>query len=233
MRGGFGELVAKRYGNWLLPGLFAALATAVFVRPYAIQALRHGIGGTLHKLAASQVYSRTVIASNYFDDGFVRRGLGGTLAVLLSDDWNRSIWLFIALSFLLFIVPLALIVRRLSTQIGMGRTIYMGVILAASPQSFWGWSRDPGRTDLLVGACLAFSMLAWLRGQRAVALAVILVGLLIHETSVVYGLPLLAAMAIIDLRSGSLDRREAFRLAFAAAIGVARRGVGGCDTFTD
>jgi hypothetical protein len=221
MRFSLGQSATNRLGNWLLPALFAALATAAFIRPHAIRAIHRGIDGTLRHIADVEIYSRTVIASNYFNDGFVRRGLGGTIAVLLSDDWDRSIWLFIAVSLLLLIVPLVLIMRRLAERLGTSQTIYLGLILALSPQSFFGWAHDPSRTDLLVGACLAFSMLAWLGGHKATAVAAILAGLLAHETAVVYGLPLLAAMALTDLRAGTLDRREAMRLALAACLGVA------------
>jgi hypothetical protein len=118
-------------------------------------------------------------------------------------------------------IPLILLMRRLAERIGPGRTVYLGVVLALSPQTFFGWSRDPGRTDLLIGACLAFALLAWLRGHRATSVALILAGLLAHETALVYGLPLLAAIAITDLRSGELSRRAAIRLAAAAVIGTA------------
>lgn len=221
MRVSAGQSEDNRWATWVAPALFAAFATAVFIRPYAVRAIHHGIGKTLRYIADAEIYSRTVIASNYFNDGFVRRGLGGTIAVLLSRDWDRSIWLFITVSFVSLIVPLILIMRRLATRLTTGKTIYLGLILALSPQTFFGWSRDPSRTDLLVGACLALSVLVWLRGQRALALAVILLGLLAHETAAVYGLPLLAAMAIIDLRSGALNRDEAIRLAVAAILGIA------------
>ncbi len=221
MRGSVGQSETKSWATWLAPLLFALFATAVFIRPYAVRAIHHGIGKTLRYIADAETYSRTVIASNYFNDGFVRRGLGGTLAVLLSRDWDRSIWLFIAVSFVSLIVPLALIIRRLAARLSTGKAIYLGLVLALSPQTFFGWSHDPSRTDLLVGACLALSVLAWLREQRALALAVILLGLLAHETAVVYGLPLLAAMAITDLRLGTLRRDEAIRLALAGILGIA------------
>ena len=107
MRGSVGQSETKSWATWLAPLLFALFATAVFIRPYAVRAIHHGIGKTLRYIADAETYSRTVIASNYFNDGFVRRGLGGTLAVLLSRDWDRSIWLFIAVSFVSLIVPLA------------------------------------------------------------------------------------------------------------------------------
>ena len=221
MRFGFGKAATDRAAVWLAPVLFAGLAAAVFVRPFAARALHYGFDNAFAHVARMAVYNRTVIASNYFNDGFVRRGLGGTIAVLLSDHWSRSIWLFMAFSLLLLLVPLALILRRLAERLTVGQTTYLSLVLALSPQTFFGWSRDPGRTDLLVGGCLALSVLAWQSGRRALAVAVILIGVLAHETAVVYGLPLLAAMAIIDLRSGALNRSEAIRLALTAAVGVA------------
>jgi len=55
----------------------------------------------------------------------------------------------------------------------------------------------------------------------ATGLALILLGFLAHETALIYGLPLLAAFAIVDFRSGSLTHRQVLRLAAAALIGVA------------
>ena len=220
MRVSAGQSETNPWATWVAPILFAAFATAVFIRPYAVRAIHHGIGKTLRYIADAETYSRTVIASNYFNDGFVRRGLGGTIAVFCSRLGSQHLAVHCR------IVRFAYRSAHpdhapTSDAAPMGKTIYLGLILALSPQTFFGWSRDPSRTDLLVGACLALSVLAWLRGQRALALAVILLGLLAHETAVVYGLPLLAAMAITDLRSGALNRDEAIRLAVAGVLGIA------------
>jgi hypothetical protein len=200
---------ARRNVRWLFPALFVAVALFVFARPNLMMVLRFGVRKTLVHIADVEIYSRTVIASNYFHDGFIRRGLGGTIAMILSRDWDRSIWLFIAFSLVWALVPLALLVKRLAEQVPVTAAAYLAFVLAVSPQSFFGWAYDPSRTDLLIVGCLAFSVLAWLRGRRALAVLLVLLGLLAHETAVVFGLPLLAAMAWSDLRSGTITRRQA------------------------
>ena len=113
--------------------LFAACATAVFIRPYVLRIFHQGLGKALHFLAVEETYNRTVIASNYFEDGFVRRGLGGTIAILLSRHWNYSIWLFIAVSFVSLIVPLLLIIRQLAVRLSVAQATYLALVLALSP----------------------------------------------------------------------------------------------------
>jgi hypothetical protein len=203
-----------------IPIAFLGVAIGLLVRPYLPIFLQRGVQGALHHIADAEIYSRTVLAANYYNDGFVRRGLGGTIASALSSDWNKSIILFIIISLICFFAPTLILLRRLSTALAPRQAFYVAAVLALSPQAFFGWSRDPSRTDLLVAGSLAFAVVAWLDRRRLLAVCAILCGLLVHETAVVFGLPLLALMMIEDWRSGGLDRHLAIRAAVAATAGI-------------
>jgi len=217
------RLVDGAQRRWVgsLPVLFAFLAALAFLRPTLVVSLYSGIDYGLSLITHYEIYNRTVIATNYFEDGFIRRGLGGTIATLLSRDWDRSLLLFIAFSLVWALFPLAILVHRLAKHLPPAAATYLAFVLALSPQSFFGWSRDPGRTDLLVAGCLALAVIAWLDGRRPLAVLSILFGLLAHETAVVFGLPLLAAMGWADLRSGTTSRRQLMQAAGMAGAGIA------------
>jgi len=142
---------SRKVADWGLavPIAFLGVAVALLVRPYLRIFLQRGVQGTLRHIADAEIYSRTVLAANYYNDGFVRRGLGGTIASTLSSDWNESTILFIIISLICFFVPILILLRRLSTALGPPQALYLAAVLGLSPQAFFGWSRDPSRTDLL------------------------------------------------------------------------------------
>jgi hypothetical protein len=70
----------------LTPALFAVLtiaAAAIVAAPHVMQLRRDGFEATLAQLYDGAWYSRVVVRVDYFHDGFVRRGLSGTLLALL------------------------------------------------------------------------------------------------------------------------------------------------------
>jgi hypothetical protein len=158
------------------------------------------------------IYSRTAISINYFNDGLVRRGLGGTIASMLSDDWATSGLLFSLTSLLWAIGPLALLIRQLSAKRSWAPSLYMAIILVLSPQTFLGWSRDLIRTDLLVIGFIAWATLATMAGRRSLGLFMLLAGFLAHETAVIFGLPLLLVLNAQAYASGELDKRSLVRI---------------------
>lgn len=204
----------------IVPMVFLAIAVSLLVRPYLNLIFLTGIRNTLHHIANFEVYNRTVLASNYFNDGFVRRGLGGTIATLLSSDWNTSIILFIGISLVSLFLPIFILLLRLSSALEPRQALYFAMVLALSPQAFFGWASDLSRTDLFVAGCLAFAVVAWLDRRRLLSVCAILCGLLVHETAVVFGLPLLALMMFEDWRSGGLDRHRAIRAAVAVTVSI-------------
>jgi hypothetical protein len=142
-------------------------------------------------------YNRATLALNYQEHGFIRRGLGGTLL-----EWVDSSPLAACVDQLLVLhllsaiwltIPLVLLVRRMMDQ-DWRRGAWFALLLAASPQLFMAWGGDLGRIDMFIGGCLAWGVLAVLHQRLWVAVGSLLLGFLAHETSILYGVPLLAAL---------------------------------------
>jgi len=70
------------------------------------------------------MYSRTVISVNYFNDGLARRGLGGTIASMLSADWTTSGILFFFVSVIWLVAPIALIIRQIGASFSWTTSLY-------------------------------------------------------------------------------------------------------------
>lgn len=166
------------------------------------------------------LYSRTVITPNYFELGFVRRGLGGTIAHLLSSDFLISSALFDVVALVWLIAPLSLIVARVG-KTSPGVALYMGLIVALSQQTFLAWASDPVRTDVLATGFVAWGALATLGGRRLAGAGVVLAGLLVHETAVIFGFPLLVAMSAQAVAAGRLGLRAGLGLGLGFLAGVA------------
>jgi hypothetical protein len=165
-------------------------------------------------------YSRTVISTNYFDDGFVRRGLSGTIARLLSDDWTTNGLLFMAVSVIWLIVPLALFIWQLGNKLSWAPSLYMAGILVLSPQTFLGWSQDLIRTDVFVVGFIAWAAFATMAGHRSVGLIILLIGFLAHETALVFGLPILLVLNAHAYSSGEIDKRSGIQLIAICVAGL-------------
>ena len=206
--------------NWLMPAIIVVAVLVAFLRLNILTATYMGFDAAIYYLVDFATYNRTVIASNYFNDGFVRRGLGGTIATLLSPDWRQSTLFFVLFSFVLLLLPLILLVRSLADRLPPSAVGYMGLVLAFSPQTFLGWSRDPARTDMFVGGCIALAVVCALHRKRLAAIAMVLIGMLAHETAIVFGAPLLLAMNWMDYRAREIDRRLFVQLALTLIAGV-------------
>jgi hypothetical protein len=188
--------------------LLASIAFALIVfmgcrhiyQSYASDKLRDVL--QLHR---SLVYSRTVLATNYFDDAFVRRGLGGSIVRILGKNWIEGSALFIVISVVWLALPLSAIVKRLAETISIKVALFFLLILIVSPQTFLAWSLDFTRTDMMVAGFIVWSCVLMQTGKLYQASIVLVLGSLVHETSLIYGLPILAALAL-ELRSrGTLD----------------------------
>lgn len=166
-------------------------------------------------------YNRAALSLNYFEHGFIRRGLGGTLL-----DWIGGsplagcvdeLLLFHLLSAIWLTVPLVLLVRRAIAR-DRADGAWLAVVVAASPQLFLAWGGDPGRIDMFIEGCLAWAVLALVQGWVWAALGTVLFGLLAHENAVIYGVPLLAAL--YAGRQPRPDLRKAGLLAAVLAGGI-------------
>jgi hypothetical protein len=98
----------RRSRGWFFFAVFVLAVVALFVQPYADNLNRWGPELVWRSLYKTTMYSRVVIFVNYFDDGFVRRGLGGTIAALISRDGERGILGYLLFSIAFLTIPLGL-----------------------------------------------------------------------------------------------------------------------------
>ena len=202
---------------------FAVLMIAVagiFAAPHVTQLRRDGFEATLAQLYDGALYSRVVLGVDYFHDGFVRRGLSGTLLALLPVSPQRQIFWFVAGSLVFLLVPLALLVRRLIRSSPALGSAYLIATLLLSPQTFLAWSHDLVRTDLLVAGFMAWAMLFAVRRSWRLAIATIVTGFLVHETAFLFGAAVVTAALWLDCRDGWLPRSRALALAATLAGSV-------------
>ena len=71
---------------------------------------------------------------------------------------------------------------------------WFALFMLLSPQLFWGWSREPARSDMLICGIIAWSLIAGLGGRFFIPMVLLFIGSLIHETAIIYGGPMLVAM---------------------------------------
>lgn len=194
--------------------LFAGAAMGAIALASPIAAFwRGGIQGIARMLPYWTHYNVVVLSSNYLDAGWVRRGLGGTIAALLSSEPYHAGLAFHALSAALLIVPLILLQLRTLKEVSLAVALLLAGFIVVSPQTFWGWSNDIARTDLIVGASIAWSAWALLRDRPGLAAALLFLGGQIHETALIFGVPLAVVLSASRVKqSGSTYRHHALAL---------------------
>jgi len=149
-------------------------------------------------------YNIAVVTPNYFDNGFIRRGLGGSITYLIDGSASHpasSLAIYQLIGAIFFAFPMALLLRQLMVR-GDRLWGWFALVMLVSPQLFWGWSREPGRSDMIVCGFIAWSVLAALRGRFVIAALVLFVGSQVHETAVIYGTPMLVALWFVAWRQG-------------------------------
>lgn len=152
--------------------------------------LRGDVPGALDYL----LYQAATLGFNYFEFGAVRRGLGGSLVYLLGADALAATAAFHFLCAAAVATAATWLFVRLEVR-GAARAASAVVMVAIMLR----WGDDAGRTDMAVAALLGFATIAMGLRRPVVAVALVCTGLFIHETSFIFGAPLLAALA---LRSG-------------------------------
>ena len=199
----------------LLPAIACRkLLVGLLMRPRTCDAFNHMV---LHGPIGA--YNRGALSLNYFEHGFIRRGLGGTLLRGIAGSplagCVDELLVFHLLSAIWLTIPLALLVKW---TIGRDRkaAAWLAILLVASPQLFWAWGGDLGRIDMFVEGCLAWGVIALLRGYVWAAIGSILLGFLAHENAAFYGFPLLGA---VHFCTRPRDRRRSAFLPAAALIG--------------
>ncbi|WP_188517358.1 hypothetical protein [Alsobacter metallidurans] len=161
------------------------------------------------------VYSRTVISLDFFNDGFVRRGLGGTIANSLSSNWLHGAIAFMALSCVLLAIAVSVILTRLNWSQNFWDCLFLTGVICVSPQTFKGCALDFARTDMLVASGIAFASAAVMFRRSLLALAIILLTSLVHETALIFGAPILAVLLI---NSCSVRQNAVYDLAIYAVL---------------
>ena len=199
---------------WLLVLLFLVLIAAS--TRLLLSYYRHG-----HLLDGDSplFYQAATLGFNYFELGPIRRGLGGTIVYLLSSNALIGTVYFHLLSAGAVAAGACLTFARLEASLAT-RAVFAFVMIAIMLR----WAEDAGRTDIAVAAFLALATWAMARGRPLLACAAVGLGLFIHESSIIFGVPLLAGIALRQgLRSfpGGVWWRGIGVLALALAAYVA------------
>lgn len=156
-------------------------------------------------------YNVVGLGINWIQFGGVRRGLAGSIIYLTGIKLQYAPFILYGASYIAFILLSFFMLKRMAS-IRVSTLVPFLLIFAAL---LLFWSRDIGRTDMLVAAILIAAALALVEGRSLLASLFIAVGALVHEASAIYGLPLLAAI-LIDNRRYTRFRLD--RLAYSAAI---------------
>lgn len=181
-------------------------------RLYAIHAVR----GELFQPTPDLTYQAAVLGFNYFELGSIRRGLGGSIAYLLSRDPFVAAGLFHLLSAAAVAAVAAWWFARLDAP-PLRRGAFLMVMLAIMLR----WAEDAGRTDMLVAASIGLASIALARQRLAWAVASLGVGLLVHETAFIFGVPLIVALLMQPGTWASFDAPARLRAAFAFVVSLA------------
>ena len=149
-------------------------------------------------------YDVVTLEVNYFQFGFIRRGLPGSIIHLIRVDLVSGAYLIYSVSLLLALILSYFILRRISasTIACLPFVIILGALLLA-------WSTY-GHIDMLVAAILMLAALAAGEGALIAAGICLAVGLAVHEEAMIYGLPLIAAILLtkVAMRPSSRGRRR-------------------------
>ena len=158
------------------------------------------------------LYHAATLGFNYFDFGFVRRGLAGSVVSLLGPDRLLGTAVFHVLCAAAVAGGAATLFLHLRLRAG-ARWVYVLLFVALMLR----WAEDPGRTDLAVAALLIAAALAFQAKQLVLSCLCVGLSLGVHETGLVFGLSLLAAL----LLDGAHWRRVSLRTAAAGLVVLA------------
>jgi hypothetical protein len=172
------------------------------------------------------IYTRIVLAFDYFQFGFVRRGLGGTFASLFGDVAEPMTGLLFHISSAAFLAtPIIFLVSKLTLNARRSEAIAYSLFLLVSPYLLIAWNVDLLRTDMLVCGFIAWAAVAMAYARPYIAVIVLSVGSLVHETALIFGVPLVAALCFVAYQNGRVTRSAVTRscallLLLLAFIGV-------------
>lgn len=135
------------------------------------------------------LYNAATLSFNYFDFGFVRRGLGGSIVYILSQNRLYGTVVFHILSSLAVSALAGWIVANLAGP-PIRRLVFAIAIVAMMAR----WSLEPGRPDVAAAALVAGAAISFRSGRPILASVCVALGLYIHEVAFLFGLPLLLGM---------------------------------------
>jgi len=185
-----------RWSALLLWLLLVGLSTRLLVS--AVQ--RH----VLQTDESPLLYHAATLAFNYVDFGFVRRGLAGSFVHALGANWLRGTALFHVGAAAAVAAAACVLFARL--QRPLAERIAFALLLVALMMR---WAEDPGRTDIAVAVLLALAAIASIAGRPLLAALAVALGVFIHETAFVFGIPLLIGLWLDQGRWRALGRRDA------------------------
>jgi hypothetical protein len=160
-------------------------------------------------------YQAATLGFNYFEFGPVRRGLGGSLAYLLSDNLLLGTARFHILMSAAVAAAVAILFYRL--DFALARRLAFALVSFAM---MLRWAEDAGRTDMAIAALLAWATIAVQRGRLDWASAAVGAGLFVHESGLIFGGPLLVALVLMRGGLRGFGTATKFRAAGALAIAL-------------
>ena len=178
--------------------LLFVILTALSMRVLAIAVRRD----TLLTEESPLLYNAATLSFNYFDFGFIRRGLGGSIVYVLGTDRLLATAAFHVLSAVCVSAAACWFVAKLRRP--PLQTIALALLLVAL---IMRWAEDPGRTDMAVAAVIGLAAIAAVAGRPVLACLCVAVGLAMHETSFVFGIPLLAGLWLDQARRRNFSAR--------------------------
>lgn len=166
-------------------------------------------------------FNRPLLLVNYFNSGFPKRALTGTIALLFGTDLQGVVYFHIA-SAIWLATPLAVILYLAASRIDLRSRVMLMALLVFSPHLFMSWAPDLGRVDMLTLGMVSWAVVALIAGRPAIAALVLAIGALCHETAVVFGVPLLLAISFQAGRWKSVARFAAPAATLLAVIALAQ-----------
>jgi hypothetical protein len=159
---------------------------------------------------------------NYFDFGFVKRGVVGTfLYPIFNQIGGRvaaTLIVIIFVDFLLFLSLLLLLRKAMENLFPANNELMMviKVIIVLSPVGVMQLSYDAGRFDHLNFILAGYALILLLERRFVLAGILVAVGVLVHEAIILFGFPvLMAACLSIIGKNGSLPDRIRSAVSFA------------------
>ena len=207
-----GTPLRSRLVAWGFFVLLVALSTRLLA-----SAVRRGV---LLTEESPLLYHAATLGFSYFDFGFVRRGLAGSIVSLLGPDrllGTAVFHVFCAAAVAGGAATLFLHLRLRAGARGVYALLFMALMLR--------WAEDPGRTDLAVAALLIAAALAFQAKKLVLSCLCVGLSLGVHETGLVFGLSLLAGLLLDGERWRQVPRRTAVAGLLVLAAFVALYGL--------